>query len=77
MTIAERDTRKRLLINRHIAKMTPGEIARRFSVYAENGFWQRQEPRKKQRGKGPLRAGRVKGEPHAISTWGCKVALKS
>jgi hypothetical protein len=34
VTIAERDTRKRLLINRHIAKMTPGEIARRFSVYA-------------------------------------------
>jgi hypothetical protein len=33
VTIAERDTRKRLLINRHIAKMTPGEIARRFSVY--------------------------------------------
>jgi hypothetical protein len=32
VTIAERDTRKRLLINRHIAKMTPGEIARRFSV---------------------------------------------
>ena len=27
------DARKRLLINRHIAKMTPGEIARRFSVY--------------------------------------------
>ena len=47
MTIANRDTaqgvdlkndsspdaRKRLLINRHIAKMTPGEIARRFSVH--------------------------------------------
>lgn len=47
MTIAERDTlqgvdlkndsssdaRKRLLINRHIAKMTPEEIARRFSMY--------------------------------------------
>jgi hypothetical protein len=27
------DARKRLLINRHIAKMTPGEIARRFSMY--------------------------------------------
>jgi hypothetical protein len=47
VTIAERDTRKRLLINRHIAKMTPGEIARRFSVYlAENGLSQRREPRK-------------------------------
>jgi hypothetical protein len=33
VTIAERDTRKRLLISRHIAKMTPEEIARRFSVY--------------------------------------------
>jgi hypothetical protein len=33
VTIAERGTRKRLLINRHIAKMTPEEIARRFSVY--------------------------------------------
>jgi len=33
VTIANPDTRKRLLINRHIAKMTPEEIARRFSVY--------------------------------------------
>jgi hypothetical protein len=33
VTIDQRDTRKRLLINRHIAKMTSGEIARRFSVY--------------------------------------------
>ncbi len=33
MTITNPDTRKRLLINRHIAKMTPEEIARRFSVY--------------------------------------------
>ena len=33
VTIAERDTRKRLLINRHIAKMAPEEIARRFTVY--------------------------------------------
>jgi hypothetical protein len=33
VTIAERDTRKRLLINRHIAKMTPEEIERRFTVY--------------------------------------------
>ena len=29
-TIANPDTRKRLLINRHIARMTPEEIARRF-----------------------------------------------
>jgi hypothetical protein len=33
VTIANPDTRKRLLINRHIARMTPEEIARRFSVY--------------------------------------------
>jgi len=33
MTISERDTRRRLLINRHIAKMTPEEIGRRFTVY--------------------------------------------
>lgn len=33
MTIAERDTRRRLLINRHIARMTPEEIGRRFTVY--------------------------------------------
>ncbi len=33
VAIANPDTRKRLLINRHIAKMTPEEIARRFSVY--------------------------------------------
>ena len=30
MTITNADTRKRLIINRHIAKMTPEEIARRF-----------------------------------------------
>jgi len=33
VTIDNRDTRKKLLIGRHIAKMTPEEIARRFSVY--------------------------------------------
>jgi hypothetical protein len=33
MTISDRDARKRLLINRHIAKMTPEEIGRRFTVY--------------------------------------------
>lgn len=33
MTVDERDARKRLLISRHIAKMTPEEIARRFTVY--------------------------------------------
>ena len=33
MTITNQDTRKRLIINRHIAKMTPEEIARRFSIY--------------------------------------------
>jgi hypothetical protein len=33
VAINERDTRKRLIINRHIAKMTPEEIARRFSIY--------------------------------------------
>jgi len=45
-----RDTRKRLLINRHIAKMTPEQIARRFSIYrnCENGLWQRREPQNKQ-----------------------------
>ena len=33
VTITNQDTRKRLIINRHIAKMTPEEIARRFSIY--------------------------------------------
>jgi hypothetical protein len=33
MAIANQDTRKQLIINRHIAKMTPEEIARRFSIY--------------------------------------------
>jgi hypothetical protein len=33
VTIDNRDTRKKLLIGRHIAKMTPEEIARRFSVH--------------------------------------------
>ena len=32
MTITELDTRKRLIINRHIAKMSPEEIARRFTI---------------------------------------------
>jgi len=32
MTATDLGTRKRLLINRHIAKMTPEEIARRFTV---------------------------------------------
>jgi hypothetical protein len=30
--VTNQETRKRLLINRHIAKMTPEEIARRFNV---------------------------------------------
>jgi hypothetical protein len=30
--VTDQETRKRLLINRHIAKMTPEEIARRFTV---------------------------------------------
>ena len=33
VAITNQDTRKRLIINRHIAKMTPEEIARRFSIY--------------------------------------------
>jgi hypothetical protein len=32
MTITDLDTRKRLIINRHIAKMSPEEIARRFII---------------------------------------------
>jgi len=30
--VTNQDTRRRLLINRHIAKMSPEEIARRFTV---------------------------------------------
>jgi len=30
--VNDQETRKRLLINRHIAKMSPEEIARRFTV---------------------------------------------
>lgn len=30
--MTDQETRKRLLINRHIAKMTPEEIARRFTI---------------------------------------------
>ncbi len=30
--MTNQDTRRRLLINRHIAKMSPEEIARRFTV---------------------------------------------
>jgi hypothetical protein len=57
VTIANPETRKRLIINRHIAKMTPEEIARRFLCV--RSAEQRQEPRKKQHGKDPLRAGRA------------------
>jgi hypothetical protein len=32
VNVTDQETRKRLLINRHIAKMTPEEIARRFIV---------------------------------------------
>jgi hypothetical protein len=32
VNVTSQETRKRLLINRHIAKMTPEEIARRFTV---------------------------------------------
>jgi hypothetical protein len=32
VNVTNQETRKRLLINRHIAKMTPEEIARRFTV---------------------------------------------
>jgi hypothetical protein len=30
--VTNQDTRKRLIINRHIARMTPEEIARRFTI---------------------------------------------
>jgi hypothetical protein len=32
VTIANPETRKRLIISRHIAKMSPKEVARRFNV---------------------------------------------
>jgi hypothetical protein len=50
VAITNPDTRKRLIINRHIAKMSPEEIARRFSIFCdvENSV-QRPEATEKQR----------------------------
>jgi len=56
--LTNQDTRRRLLISRHIAKMTPEEIERRFTVsyIAPLGAGTAKQPRERTRVTQPVKA---------------------
>ncbi len=56
VNVTNEDTRRRLLINRHIAKMSPEEIARRFTVSYTAPIGAAKQPRPRTRAMPRLKA---------------------